>query len=38
MTILEREGRVVVTRSDEFHTKQYRGFDQTLAKATARLG
>ena len=37
MTILGRDVRVVVTHSEQFHTKQSRGFDQTLAKATARL-
>lgn len=36
--VLGRDLRVVVTHSDEFHSKQSRGFDQTLAKATARLG
>lgn len=34
---LGRDLRVVVTHSEEFHQKQSRGFDQTLAKATARL-
>ncbi len=37
MHVLGRDLRVVVTHSDEFHQKQSRGFDQTLAKATARL-
>ena len=37
MQVLGRDLRVVVTHSDEFHQKQSRGFDQTLAKATARL-
>ncbi len=36
-TVLGRDLRVVVTHSEEFHKKQSRGFDQTLAKATARL-
>lgn len=36
--ILGRDLRVVVTHSEEFHRRQSRGFDQTLAKATARLG
>lgn len=35
--VLGRDLRVVVTHSEEFHRKQSRGFDQTLAKATARL-
>ncbi len=30
--------RVVVTHSDTFHTRQARGFAQTLASATRRLG
>jgi transposase len=36
--VLARELRVVVTHSDDFHRQQTRGFDQTLAKATAQLG
>lgn len=35
--ILGRELRVVVTHSENFHRQQSRGFDQTLAKATAAL-
>ena len=35
--ILGRALRVVVTHSAEFHHQQSRGFDQTLAKATASL-
>ena len=35
--ILGRDLRVVVTHSEEFHHRQSRGFDQTLAKATAQL-
>jgi transposase len=35
--ILGRNLRVVVTHSDEFHRQQSRGFDQTLATATAHL-
>jgi transposase len=35
--VLGHDLRVVVTHSEEFHRKQSRGFDQTLAKATARL-
>ena len=35
--VLGRELRVVVTHSDDFHRQQSRGFDQTLAKATAQL-
>ena len=35
--ILGRSLRVVVTHSVEFHRQQSRGFDQTLAKATASL-
>ena len=35
--VLGRELRVVVTHSEDFHRQQSRGFDQTLAKATARL-
>ena len=35
--ILRRDLRVVVTHSEEFHRRQSRGFDQTLAKATAQL-
>lgn len=35
--VMGKDLRVVVTHSDEFHRKQSRGFDQTLAKATARL-
>jgi transposase len=35
--ILGRTLRVVVTHSAEFHHQQSRGFDQTLAKATALL-
>jgi transposase len=35
--VLGRHLRVVVTHSDEFHHQQSRGFDQTLAKATASL-
>ena len=30
--------RVIVTHSEDFHAKQARGFDQTLAKATRQLG
>ena len=30
--------RVVVTHSEDFHAKQARGFDQTLAKARRQLG
>jgi transposase len=32
------EYRVIVTHSQSFHTKQSRGFDQTLAKAKRQLG
>ena len=35
--ILGRQLRVVVTHSENFHRQQSRGFDQTLAKATAAL-
>jgi transposase len=35
--VLGRNLRVVLTHSDEFHHKQSRGFDQTLAKVTAQL-
>src|SRR5487761_1290300 len=35
--ILGRQLRVVVTHSENFHRQQSRGFDQTLAKATASL-
>ena len=35
--ILGRQLRVVVTHSEDFHRQQSRGFDQTLAKATAAL-
>jgi transposase len=35
--VLGQELRVVVTHSDDFHRQQSRGFDQTLAKATASL-
>ena len=37
-TVLGRALRVVVTHSEEFHTKQTRGFAQTLEKATRQLG
>jgi len=30
--------RVIVTHSEDFHAKQARGFDQTLAKARRQLG
>jgi transposase len=36
-SVLGRDLRVVVTHSDDFHHQQSRGFDQTLAKATASL-
>jgi transposase len=36
-TVLGRPVRVVVTHSEDFHRRQARGFDQTLAKATAAL-
>lgn len=35
--VLGRQLRVVVTHSEDFHHQQSRGFDQTLAKATASL-
>ena len=37
-TALGAERRVVVTHSQSFHDAQARGFAQTLAKATRRLG
>ena len=37
LQVLGRRLRVVVTHSAEFHRKQSRGFDQTLAKAAAQL-
>ncbi|MGH3922142.1 MAG: IS1634 family transposase [Pseudonocardiaceae bacterium] len=36
-TIYEADRRVVLTHSPTLHTAQARGFDQTLAKATATL-
>jgi transposase len=36
-TALGAEHRVIVTHSETFHTKQSRGFDQTLAKARRAL-
>jgi transposase len=36
-TALGSEYRVIVTHSETFHTKQSRGFDQTLAKARRAL-
>jgi transposase len=36
-TALGAEYRVIVTHSETFHTKQSRGFDQTLAKARRAL-
>ncbi|MDJ0346494.1 hypothetical protein QMK19_36485 [Streptomyces sp. H10-C2] len=37
-TVYGRDRRVVLTHSPTLHTAQSRGFDQTLAKAGARLG
>jgi transposase len=37
-TVYGRDRRVVLTHSPTLHTAQSRGFDQTLAKADARLG
>ncbi|MFE7842958.1 hypothetical protein ACFU53_44920 [Streptomyces sp. NPDC057474] len=37
-TVYGRDHRVVLTHSPALHTAQHRGFDQTLAKAEARLG
>jgi len=35
--VYDAERRVVLTHSHTLHTAQSRGFDQTLAKATAKL-
>lgn len=37
-TVYGQDRRVVLTHSPTLHTAQSRGFDQTLAKADARLG
>lgn len=37
-TVYGQDRRVVLTHSPTLHTAQSRGFDQTLAKAAARLG
>ncbi|WP_210587823.1 hypothetical protein [Streptomyces sp. GESEQ-35] len=37
-TVYGRDRRVHLTHSPALHTAQHRGFDQTLAKAEARLG
>lgn len=37
-TVYGQDRRVVLTHSPALHTAQSRGFDQTLAKAEARLG